>query len=60
MKNCNIYNGDNDTIIVTIGIKDLNIVNSNKVILVANKEKMQELPNLIEKMKCDKKFKKYL
>ena len=37
-----------------------NIINSNNVILIANKDKMGELPNLIEKIKCDKELKKYL
>ena len=41
-------------------VVDLNIINSNNVILIANKNKMGELPNLIEKIKCDKELKKYL
>ncbi len=54
------YNDDNSTVIAVVGVKDLNIINSNNVILIANKDKMGELPNLIEKIKCDKEFKKYL
>ena len=60
IENCSIYNDDNGTVIATVGIKDLNIINSNNVILIANKDKMGELPNLIEKIKCDKELKKYL
>ena len=36
-------------VIAVVGVKDLNIINSNNVILIANKDKMGELPNLIEK-----------
>lgn len=57
IENCNIYNDENNKIIVTAGIKDLNIINSNNVILIANKNKMGELPGLIEKIKCDKNLK---
>ena len=60
IENCSIYNDDNSTVIAVVGVKDLNIINSNNVILIANKDKMGELPNLIEKIKCDKEFKKYL
>lgn len=60
IENCNIYNDDSNTVIAIFGIKGLNIINSNNVILIANKNKMEELPILIEKIKCDKKLKKYL
>lgn len=60
IENCSIYNDDNRAVIAVVGVKDLNIINSNNVILIANKDKMGELPNLIEKIKCDKELKKYL
>ena len=60
IENCSIYNDDSNTVIAIVGIKGLNIINSNNVILIANKDKMEELPILIEKIKCDKKLKKYL
>ena len=60
IENCSIYNDDNSAVIAVVGVKDLNIINSNNVILIANKDKMGELPNLIEKIKCDKELKKYL
>ena len=60
IKNCNIYNDDNNTLIAIVGIKDLNIINSNNVIFIANKNNMGELSNLIENIKYDKKLKKYL
>ncbi|MBR1802705.1 MAG: mannose-1-phosphate guanylyltransferase [Clostridia bacterium] len=56
----NIYNENKECLIATIGIESLNIISCNGVILVANKEKMNELPNLIEKIKKDVKYKKYL
>ena len=60
IENCNIYNNDNNTLIAIVGIKNLNIIKSNNVILIADKDKMEELPNLIERIKSDKKLKKYL
>ena len=45
---------------VTIGIKNLNIVNCNGVILVANKEKMNQLPQIVDDIKENIKYKKYM
>lgn len=56
----NIYNEDANCLVATIGIKNLNIINCNGVILIANKDKMNELPKLIEKIKENERYKKYL
>lgn len=56
----NIYNADTDNLIVAIGVKSLNIINSNGVILIANKEDMDKLPQILEKIRKEEKFNKYL
>lgn len=61
VENCNIYNNDDDDIIVAIvGTKDLNIVKSNNVFFVGNKYEMEKLPNLIQKIQNDEELEKYL
>lgn len=55
-----IYNEDSNCLMVTIGIKNLNIVNCNGVILVANKEKMNQLPQIVDDIKENIKYKKYM
>ena len=60
MENCNVYSDDNNTMIAVVGTKGLNIIKSNNVILIANKDKMEEIPNLIVKIREDKKLKKYI
>lgn len=57
---CNIYNDDNNTMLAIVGTKGLNIVKSNNVLLIAEQEKMIELPSLIKKIQENKEFKKYL
>jgi mannose-1-phosphate guanylyltransferase len=57
---CNIYNDNEDYLIATLGMKNVNIINCNNVILIANKENMNELPKMIEKIKENNKLKKYL
>lgn len=59
VEDCNIYNNDN-TMIAVVGTKGLNIIKNNNVLLIANKEKMEKLPDLVEKIKKDKKLEKYL
>lgn len=46
--------------IAIVGTKDLNIVKSNNVLLIAGQEKMAELPNLIKKIQENKEQEKYL
>ena len=60
IENCNVYNDDNNILIAIVGTKGLNIIKSNNVILIADKDKMGELPNLIEKIKGDKKLENYI
>lgn len=60
VKNCNIYNDDNNTMLAIIGTKGLNIVKCNNVVLIAKQEKMIKLPNLIRKIQENTKLKKYL
>ena len=56
----NIYNENNNCLTVTIGVKNLNIVNCNGVILVADKEKMNLLPKIVDEIKENIKYKKYM
>lgn len=60
MSNIVIYNDDDNTIIAIVGTKGLNIVKSNNVLLIAEQEKMTELPNLIKKIQENKEQEKYL
>lgn len=59
-KNTNILNKDDNRLIATIGIDNINIINCNNVILIAHKDKMNELPELITEIKKNKKHNKYL
>lgn len=59
-KETNIYNENEKYLVATIGVDNLNIINCNGVILIANKDKMSELPKLIEKIKENEQYKKYL
>lgn len=56
----NIYNQENDCLIVTLGVQNLNIVNCNGIILVADKKKMDQLPLMLDNIKGNKKYKKYI
>lgn len=56
----NIYNKDEKSLIVTLGIKDINIINCNNVILIANKKDMGLLPQIVDEVKENKKYKKYI
>ena len=60
VEQCNIYNDDDNTMIAIVGTKGLNIVKSNNVLLIAEQEKMTELPNLIKKIQENKEQEKYL
>lgn len=51
---CNIYNDDDNMIFAIVGIRGLNIVKSNNVLLIAEQEKMIELPSLIKKVQENK------
>ena len=56
----NIYNSDEDILIVTLGTKNLNIVHSNGVILVADKDSMHELPAVLNEIEEHNDFNKYI
>lgn len=60
VEQCNIYNDDDNAMIAIVGTKGLNIVKSNNVLLIAEQEKMTELPNLIKKIQENKEQEKYL
>lgn len=57
---CNIYNDDDNMIFAIVGTRGLNIVKSNNVVLIAEQEKMIELPSLIKKVQENKELEKYL
>lgn len=60
VNNCNIYNDDKKVLIALLGVEKLNVIKSNNVIFVANKDNMKDLPKLIEKMENNDDLKKYL
>lgn len=49
-----------DKLIVTIGLEDIVIVDTDDAILVCNKSKSQDVKKIIEKFEKNKKYKKYL
>lgn len=59
-KNTNIYNEDKNKLIITLGIDNCNIINSNNVIFIANKDEMTTLKNVINKIEKDKEINKFL
>lgn len=59
-KNCDIYSDDRESLIVLIGTDNLNVIKNNNVILIANKEKMQELPEVEKEIDNNDGLKKYL
>lgn len=60
VNNCNIYNDDKKVLIAMLGVEKLNVIKSNNVIFVANKDNMKDLSKLIEKMENNNELKKYL
>ena len=59
-KETNIYNEDNNCFIVAIGVKNLNIVNCNGTIIVADKDKMKQLTKIVDELKENIEYKKYI
>lgn len=57
-ENCSVFGGEK--LIIGFGIKDLVIVDSGDVILIMDKNKDQEIKHLINEIKEEKKFSKYL
>lgn len=60
VEDCNIYNDDDNIMVAIVGTKDLNIIKSNNVFFIGNKEKMERLPNIIQKIQNDEELEKYL
>ena len=59
-ENVSAYNAEDEKLLVTLGANNLNIINCNDVILVANKDRMNELPEIIKIIKQNKEYEKYL
>ena len=57
--NTNILN-KSDELLITIGLENVNIIKDNKVCIVCNKENINDLPQILEKIKLEDKYKKYL
>ena len=57
--NTNILN-KSDELLITIGLENINIIKDNKVCIVCNKENINDLPQILEKIKLEEKYKKYL
>ena len=58
--NTNFFNANEDCLVATIGLDGINIINCNKVLLIANKNKMNKLPEFLERIKEDEELKKFL
>ena len=57
--NTNILN-KSDNLLITIGHENVNVIKDNKVCIVCNKENINDLPQILEKIKLEDKYKKYL
>ena len=57
-KNCIIY-GTKDMLIATLGLEDIIVIQTKDAILIAKKNKMQKVRQLVMKMSGDKKLKKF-
>lgn len=57
-ENCSIFGNKN--LIIGLGIKDVVVVDAGDVILVMDKNKDQEIKHLLNNLKEEKKYKKYL
>lgn len=59
-QNTNIYNGNDEQLIVLLGNKNMNVINCNNVILISEKDKMNDLKIAIEELKINNNYKKFL
>lgn len=59
-KNTNIYNGNKEQLVVVLGNKDMDIINCNNVILVSEKDKMNDLNTTIKELEKNNNYKKFL
>ena len=55
-----IYNSDGEETIVTIGLEDVVIVRDGNVTLVANKNRTQEIKQVLKQLQQEPKFKELL
>lgn len=59
-QNTNIYNGNKDQLVVVLGNTDMNVINCNNVILVSEKDKMNDLNIAIKELEKNINYKKFL
>ncbi len=59
-RNTLIYNYTKDQLVTTVGLDDIAIVVTPEAILVAHKDKAEEIKEIIKKLKTEPKLKKYL
>lgn len=57
--NTNILN-KSDNLLITIGLENVNVIKDNKVCIIYNKKNINDLPQMLEKIKLEEKYKKYL
>ncbi len=55
-----VYNYTKDQLVTTLGLDDISIIVTPEAILVAHKDKTEEVKEIIKKLKSDKKLSKYL
>lgn len=59
-QNTNVYNENNKQLVVLLGNKNMNVINCNNVILISDKNKMDNLKIVIEELEKNNKYKKFL
>ena len=59
-QNTNIHNATDEQLIVLLGNKNMNVINCNNVILISEKDKMNDLKIAIEELKINNNYKKFL
>ncbi len=57
--NTNILN-KSDNLLITIGLENVNVIKDNKVCIIYNKKNINDLPQMLEKIKLEEKYEKYL
>ena len=57
--NTNILN-KSDELLITIGLENVNIIKDNKVCIISNKENINDLTQVLEHIKQEEKYEKYL
>lgn len=59
-QNTNVYNENNKQLVVLLGNKNMNVINCNNVILISDKNKMDDLKIVIEELEKNNKYKKFI